>query len=182
MTPRTSKGRIADLGIALISGYIGTKVMEPVSMKLYEMESDEDRQREDAVRPGPPYELAAEKTAALVGVQLSDEQKQMVGLVFHYGLGMGWAPVYTLLRRRTSLHPLLAGLVAGAAMSLIVDEGLTPMLGFSAPNAAYPLSTHLRGVVAHLAFGAGVAAAAEALRWLGTNAQTVPAGAGACTG
>lgn len=177
-----SKGRIADLGIALISGYIGTKVMEPVSMKLYEMESDADRQREDAVRPGPPYDIAAEKTAGLLGVQLSDTQKQTAGLVFHYGLGMGWAPVYTFLRRHTSLNPLLAGLVAGAAMSLIVDEGLTPMLGFSAPNKAYPLATHLRGVVAHLTFGVGVAAAAETLRWLGENAQTAQADANASTG
>lgn len=47
-------------------------------------------------------------------------------------------------------------------MSLIVDEGMTPALGFSAPNRAYPLSTHLRGFVAHLAFGVGVAAIPEA--------------------
>lgn len=49
-------------------------------------------------------------------------------------------------------------------MSLLVDEGLTPLLGFSAPNGAYPLSTHIRGFVAHLAFGVAVAAVTEA-RW-----------------
>ncbi len=32
---------------------------------------------------------------------------------------------------------------------------MTPALGFSAPNRAYPLSTHLRGFVAHLVFGHG---------------------------
>ncbi len=54
-------------------------------------------------------------------------------------------------------------------MSLIVDEGMTPALGFSAPNSAYPLVTHLRGFVAHLAFGLGVAASAETIYWLGRS-------------
>ncbi len=162
---------IADVGIGLIGGYVGTKVMEPVSMKLYAWESEEARRQEDAVRPGPPYELAARKITGLLGLNLSDQQIQTVGTVlFHYGLGMSWGPVYTRLRRRTGLHPVVAGLSTGAAMSLIVDEGLTPVLGFSAPNRAYPLVTHLRGVLAHLVFGLGVAATAETIRWLGRTA------------
>lgn len=47
-------------------------------------------------------------------------------------------------------------------MSLIVDEGLTPLLGFSAPNRAYPASTHVRAFAAHLVFGLAVAAVTEA--------------------
>jgi hypothetical protein len=46
-------------------------------------------------------------------------------------------------------------------MSLLVDEGLTPLLGFSAPNRAYPLATHARGVAVHLVFGMAVAAVTE---------------------
>jgi uncharacterized membrane protein YagU involved in acid resistance len=88
---------------------------------------------------------------------------------FHYGLGMGWGSTYTFLRRWTDLNPVSAGLLSGAAMSLLVDEGMTPLLGFSAPNREYPLSTHLRGFAAHLAFGLGVAVTAETLYWLGRN-------------
>jgi len=58
---------LADIGIGLISGYVGTKLMEPVGVKLYELESETDRQQEDRVRPGPPYQIAAERTAKLVG-------------------------------------------------------------------------------------------------------------------
>jgi len=58
---------------------------------------------------------------------------------------------------------VVAGLGTGAAMSAIADEWMTPALGFSAPNRAYPLATHLRGVIAHLMFGLGVAATTEAL-------------------
>ncbi len=46
---------IADTAVGLIGGSVGTKVMEPVSMKLYELEPEAERQQEDRVRPGPPY-------------------------------------------------------------------------------------------------------------------------------
>lgn len=161
---------VADIGIGLISGYVGTRVMELVSMKLYEWEPEKDRQREDAVRPGPPYEIAARKITRLLGLKLSDRHIQKLGAtLFHYGLGMSWGPVYPLLLRCTSVPPIVAGLGTGAAMSLIVDEGLTPLLGYSAPNRAYPLTTHVRGVVAHLVFGLGVAATTETLTWLGAH-------------
>lgn len=161
---------VSDVGVGMIGGYVGTKVMEPVSMKLYELKPEEDRRREDEVRPGPPYEIAAKKTTETLGIELSEEQLRKVAMYgFHYGLGMGWGPTYTFLRRWTDLSPVSAGLLSGAAMSLVVDEGMTPLLGFSAPNRAYPVSTHLRGFAAHLAFGLGVAGAVEAIRWLGRN-------------
>ena len=59
---------LSDSALGLIGGYVGTKVMEPVSMKLYELEPEADRQQEDRVRPGPPYEIAARKTSAPVSV------------------------------------------------------------------------------------------------------------------
>jgi len=149
---------LEDLAVSAVAGYVGTKAMEPVSMKLYELESTADREREDAVRPGPPYEIAA-----LAGVTLEGKALDRASLAAHYGLALSWSPLYLLLRRRTSLRPFSAGLATGAAMSAIADEWMTPALGFSAPNRAYPLSTHVRGVAAHLVFGLGVAASTEAL-------------------
>ena len=123
----------------MIGGYVGTQVMEPVSMKLYELESEEDRRKEDGARAGPPYLIAAKKTTEALGIELSDEQLQMLAMYgFHYGLGMSWGPVYALLRRWTDLNQVSTGLLTGAAMSLLEDEGMTPLLGFSAPNKDYP--------------------------------------------
>ncbi len=161
---------IADIGIGLIAGYAGTKVMEPVSAKMYEWESEADRHQEDAVRPGSPYDIAARKTTQLLGLQLLDKRIHKLGTtLFHYGLGMSWGVVYTLLRRRTGVHPVAGGVGTGTVMWFLVDEGLTPLLGFSAPNRAYPRATHVRGFVAHLAWGLGSAVAAEALTWLGAS-------------
>jgi uncharacterized membrane protein YagU involved in acid resistance len=62
------------------------------------------------------------------------------------------------------------GLVAGASLLLVVDEGLTPALGLRAPNRAYPVATHVRGFLTHLVWGAVAALAAEAIyRPIGTT-------------
>ncbi len=164
------KELISDVGVGMIGGYVGTQVMERVAMKLYELESEEARRQEDEARPGEPPIVAARKTTQWLGLELSEEQIETLGMyLFHYGLGMSWGPLYTLLRRETNLGPVSAGLLVGAAMSILVDEGMTPLLGFSAPNRDYPLVTHLRGAAAHLAFGLGVAGTAETLYWLGRN-------------
>lgn len=84
-----------------------------------------------------------------------------VALGFHYGLGVRWAPLYGILRHRARLAAPTAALVTRLAMSVIADEAMTPMLGFSAPNRASPLVTHLRGVAAHLVFGATVGVVSE---------------------
>jgi hypothetical protein len=85
---------------------------------------------------------------------------------------MAWGPVYGLLRRHGGLGPLGAGLLAGGSLSLIVDEGLAPALGLSAPNRDCPPGTHVRGFVAHLVWGAAAALAAEAAyRLTGTTPE-----------
>ncbi len=107
-------------------------------MKLYELGSEEDRKREDEARPA--LRDCGKKTTEAFGIELTEEQIQALATYgFHYGLGMGWGPTYAFLRRWTNLDPVSAGLLSGALMSLIVDEGMTPLLGFSAPNRDYPL-------------------------------------------
>jgi uncharacterized membrane protein YagU involved in acid resistance len=152
---------LTDTALSLLAGYVGTKAMEPVSMKLYKLEPEQVRQREDAARPGPPYQVAAEKISAALGVKLDDEQLGRASMALHYGLAIQWAPLYPLLRRRAEWSPLAAALTTGAAMSVVADELMTPAFGFSAPSPDYPLVTHARGFVAHLAFGAAVAAVFE---------------------
>lgn len=166
MLRRTPAEVAEDLAVAALAGYLATKAMEPVSQKLYELESEADRAREDAARPGEPYRVAADKVTPLLGLRLNDEQLNRAALVFHYGLAVSWAPLYAVLRRATRLRPLTAGLAAGSAMSLVADELMTPAFGFSAPNLEYPLVTHVRGFAAHLAFGLAVAAVTEGAWWL----------------
>jgi len=152
---------VTELVITTGASYLATKVMERVSMKLYELEPPGAGARLDGGPPGPPDRVAAQKMAALVRWNPSDSALDKAALLFHYGLAASWAPLYIALRRATSLGPVRAGLLTGASMSLVVDEGLTPLMGFSAPNRGYPAATHARGALVHLVFGMVVAAVTE---------------------
>src|SRR3954451_21678651 len=108
--------------------------------------------------------LVATKVYGLVQGALSQPMpRELAGCDDHYGLGMAWGPMYCLLRRHGGMQPLGAGALTGTTLSLIVDEGLAPALGFSAPNRDYPALTHVRGLLNHLAYGAAVAVTAEVL-------------------
>lgn len=158
--PKTSPVR--DLAISFAAAYMGTGVMEQFNAIAYnKLESEEDRKQEEAVRPGPPPWVAAEKISGWLGVDLNEDQLNQAGYALHYLLPTSWVPLYMALRRRTSMRPFPAGLAMGAAMSLIADEGMTPLLGFSAPNRAYPRSTHIRAFVAHLVFGVSAGVVVE---------------------
>ena len=158
------RGRyLSDLTIGAAAGYVALGVMDLVTTRLYEMAPEADKQREKAVSPGIAYTVAARKTAGLAGISLSDEQATLVGSVYHYLMGLGWAPVYILLRRAFRLPAPAAGLLTGLGLWAGFDEGAVPALGFSAPNSAYPLSTHLRGFLGHLTYGLTIMIVVEAI-------------------
>ena len=154
---------ISGAAAGVVGGYVGTKVMNPVTTKLYELAPEADKAREKAVSPGSPYRIGVQKGADLLGVKLTEEQLSTGAAVAPYVVGVTGGVLYVGLRRLLHLNPLVAGLISAMALFIVVDEGLTPALGLSAPDRAYPMSTHLRGFIGHLAYGAAVAATAEVL-------------------
>lgn len=165
---------------AVVAGYAGTKVVEPVGMVLYKADSPRIQGKEDTVRPGPPYQVAAKKTAEAVGLNCRTRPSTMpVG-----PLATGWR---SRGHRCTGAAPTrqlgwpARCWVTGAAVSAVADETLTPLLGFSVPNRAYPLATHARGVTAYLVFGAAVGALSEAV-WALTGRRPTNRDAGRSLG
>lgn len=59
---------------------------------------------------------------------------------FHHGLGMAWGPVYTLLAGRSGTNPVVAGLLTGAAMSIIADDINDACDGSECPQSRLPAS------------------------------------------
>lgn len=159
----TTNTLATDTLLGAAAGYAGTKVMEQFNLKTYELEPEEDRKQEEAVRPGPPFRIAAENLSErALGIELSEDQAAKAGMAFHLLTGPAWAPVYVLLRRKLGWGPVASGLAAGASLSLILDETITPAIGASAPNRDYPASTHVRAFAAHLVFGLAMAGVFEA--------------------
>lgn len=159
----TSKTLAMDIAVGVLAGLVATKVTDWTQAALYGVTPAQVREKEERVRPGPPAEIAAEDLADRLGVRLDEKSRGRAGNVVHYALGALWGPVYGQLRRKTRLGARGAAIISGATMSLMIDEGLTPALGYSAPNRDYPVLTHVRGFAGHLVFGAVNAAVAEAL-------------------
>lgn len=155
-------------------GIVGSRLMNPVTTKLYELESEEDKQREKAAsKGGSAPQVAAEKTARLLGHELDEDQAAKGAQVMHYLTGIAAVPLYLWLRQRRHMGPLTAGLASGLALFMVMDEVANPLMGTSGPPQAYPASTHVRGVVGHAVFGIGVAATAEsALALFGRSPAT----------
>lgn len=104
-------------------------------------------------------EVIAERLTKRVGVTLSDEERQRAGTALQWAVGAGAGVLYGVLRPRYASVRADRGLAYGAAFSLVVDEGLVPLLGFAPGPAAFPWPTHARGFLGHLAFGAVAEAA-----------------------
>jgi uncharacterized membrane protein YagU involved in acid resistance len=149
--------------IGALSGYAGSKVMNLVTTALYDWTPEAAKEREKRVSPGLSYNVAARDLAGRVGIQLADQEASKVGALFHQGLALGAGEMYVALRQTTSLAPIWSALVVSMTLFVGVDEGMTPLMGWSAPVTAYPLATHLRGLIGHLALGATVAMTAESL-------------------
>ncbi len=151
-----------DVGVGLAAGLVATLVTNLAQGPLRRMTPEHVDRHEKRVRPGASSSLVAgRKLCETMNVDPSPRRHALSGKAIHLATGMGWGPVYGLLRRYAGLRPPTAALACGTAMSLILDECLVPTLGLSAPNHHYPTLTHVRGLAAHLVYGAAVAAAAE---------------------
>lgn len=161
---RTAQTLLTDIAVGFVAGLVATAVTDLAQGPLNRMTPRRVKRVERRVRPGDTSaRVAARDVARGLDLDLDERETKLLGKVIHYGIGMAWGPVYGLLRRHAGLRPVGASLATGAAMSLILDEGVVPALGLSAPNRAYPLLTHVRGFVAHLVFGAAAALAAETI-------------------
>ena len=175
MDPR-AQPLLIDVAVGLFAGLVATWATDLAQGPLRRATPEDAKRREARVSPGPSSsQVAARRIAERLGRPAEDRRLRPVAKAVHYGFGMAWGPIYCLLRRHGGMRPLGAGLLAGAALSLVVDEGLTPALGLSAPNRDYPAATHVRGFLAHLVWGAAAALAAEAAYRL-TGTAPAPVG------
>lgn len=157
----------AILGDALkgaAAGVAATWVMGKVTTALYERESAAARRREDEAREGrTAYGVAAERTAAMLGREIGEDQRARYGSAIHWALGAGAGAAYGAARGRIPGAGLANGLLFGAAFWAVIDEGANVALGLTPGPTRFPWQTHARGLAGHLVFGV---AAEGALRVL----------------
>jgi hypothetical protein len=146
------KGAIRVLLVGAAAGYLASRVMDQATTWFYEHQSDASKQREGELLPEGAPMASARKLARLIGAEPTDDQTGTIATALHQSLGQLYGVVAAALTRR-GVPPVRAGLASGAAGFLLVDE-LANGLFFTPPPQAYPVESHLRGVVGHLTFGA----------------------------
>ncbi|HEY6590761.1 MAG TPA: hypothetical protein VI751_06965 [Actinomycetota bacterium] len=159
------KGAIRVLFIGGAAGYLAGRVMDQATTWFYTRQSDASKQREGELLPEGAPVASARKLAGLIGAEPTDEQAGTIAATLHQGLGQLYGVAAAALTRR-GVPPVRAGLASGAAGFLLVDE-LANSLFFTPPPQAYPVESHLRGLVGHLTFGATIGALLALARRLG---------------
>ena len=154
-----------DLAFGAAIGYCASRVMDRATTWYRERQGEASRRREDEVAPGGGLVLAGRVLAGVAGRAVTDEEAARIGLVVHRSLGVSYGIAAAALVRR-GIGPLRAGLIAGTAAFLLVDEGVNSAF-FTPPPRAYPVESHLRGIVGHLTYGVVAGALLAAVRWLG---------------
>jgi hypothetical protein len=159
------KGAIKVLFVGAAAGYLAGQAMDKATTWYYGRQSDASKEREQELLPEGAPLASARKLAGLIGAEPTDEQAGTIAQAMHQSLGQGYGVVAAALTRR-GVPPLAAGLGSGMGGFLLVDE-LANSLFFTPPPQAYPVESHLRGLVGHLTFGATTGALLALARRLG---------------
>ena len=159
------KGAIRVLFVGAGAGYLAGQVMDKATTWFYDRQSDASKQREQELLPEGAPLAAARRLAGLIGAEPTDDQASTIAKAMHQSLGQGYGVAAAALTQR-GVPPLAAGIAAGMGGFLVMDE-LANSLFFTPPPQAYPVESHLRGVVGHLTFGATTGALLALARRLG---------------
>ena len=146
------KGAIRVLFVGAAAGVAAGQVMDWATTWFYERQSDASRQRENELLPEGAPMASARKLAGLIGAEPTDDQTGQLAAAMHRSLGQLYGVAAATLTRR-GVPPVAAGVATGVGGFLLVDE-LANSLFFTPPPQAYPVESHLRGLVGHLTFGA----------------------------
>jgi hypothetical protein len=136
-----------NLVVGALVGYVASRAMDQATTWFYAQQSDESKRREEEIAPGGTLVQFGKQVGEALGKELDDDEAGRVGLLFHRTMGSTYGMVVAALVRR-GMRPMTAGLTVGTGAFVLIDEG-TALSDF----AAYPVESHLRGVVGHAAFG-----------------------------
>jgi hypothetical protein len=94
----------------------------------------------------------------------TDRTRARLGQVVHWGYGAAVGGLYGLLRCDHEDLDLPAGAGYGAALWLIGDELMVPLLGLAKGPTANGVGSHAQALGAHLVYGLATSGATHALR------------------
>jgi hypothetical protein len=138
-----------------VAGGVATWLMDQVTTGIQAQQSAADGEREAAARPHGQSSVMnlVDRGSHLLGIGLDEPSRVAAANAAHYALGIVPGAAYAVLRGRVPVVGAGRGLLFGAALWAVNDELVNAALGLAGPPQAYPLSSHLRGLIGHLVLG-----------------------------
>jgi putative membrane protein len=107
----------------------------------------------DEAEDDAPERLANAIAVGIFDYELTEHEKEVAGIAFHYAMGVTSGALYGAVAEAIPAVKVGVGVPFGAAVWLIADEGLVPAVGLSKSPSEYPLSIHAYAFASHLVFG-----------------------------
>lgn len=167
---------VQHLGLGLAGGIAGLFAMNTLMRATKRLVSEPDpltpRDKRSMSLVGINHEDDEPATEALArityqkitGRRPDQRQKARLGMALHWGYGLLMASAYGAFRARKLRRPdPLGGVLFGAALWLVGDGVIIPLLGLSDKPTQFPVSMHAQQLAGHLAYGAATGAVTGAL-------------------
>jgi|GEM_PF-299517 uncharacterized protein YndB with AHSA1/START domain len=146
-----------------LGGALAGVAMNAATTAFLNRQSEASRKIERSLSPGGVPVAAARRMLEFAGVEADEETVRKLGVALHWTFPVvGGIAVGNITHGKPNTIP--TSLASAVAMWGLFDE-ITPWAsGTSAPPRAYPVVTHMRGLVGHLVYGAALGVGLSALR------------------
>lgn len=153
--PGDNYGPVSKALMGAAAGAVGTWALDRADWMMWNNESQEARLRTNAVRPfgEPPAHVLVTKAERALGIEPTPEQHELAGAAVHYGIGIGPAVAYAVVRDKLPGPGPVRGLLFGFGLFLLQDEAVNAATLVGARPDRYPWQAHARGLVSHLVYG-----------------------------
>jgi hypothetical protein len=153
--PGDGYGLVSKALMGAAAGAVGTWALDRTDWRMWKNESEDARRQTNAVRPfgEPPAHVLVSKAEKALGIETTPEQHELAGVTVHYGIGIGPAVAYAIVRDKLPGRGPARGLLYGLGLFLLQDEAVNAVSGVGAKPNRYPWQAHARGVVSHLVYG-----------------------------
>jgi putative membrane protein len=154
-SPDSLRGLAAGLLAGLVASYAMNAFQTATSRLSQPAEPKRPRRKTQGYEDS---DLATAKVASVLSEnvlhhRLSPYQKDIADPAVHYAVGAALGGLYGVAAEFAPQVTAGAGLPFGTAVAVVLDEGVVPAVGLSAPPWDSSASTHLYSLSSHLVFG-----------------------------